>query len=107
MGARARVLASAFYGNYHGHTPSDLTRVVDDLRGENRPLRWLAGDSSLDNKYWLRGSVPAVNGMEAVLDPAVSVPDVAHCVNAECAARGMPHAAVNAAVEESTLGART
>ena len=48
----------------------------------------------------------AVNGMETLLVPPESVPDVAHSINAECAARGLPHAAVNGAVEESTLGMR-
>lgn len=45
--------------------------------------RYLAGDSSLDNKYWiLDKSVPAVNGYEDVLQPPVAVPDVSHHLNA-------------------------
>jgi len=88
-----------------------------------RPLIWLAGDSSLDNKFWLRGggggsrrATPACNGEERALlggggpgggSPLLLPQDVAHCVNERLAARGLRGlACVNAAVEESTLADR-
>ena len=48
-----------FYAEYHGHTVEHLREVHEVLRvtesggRDRRPLIWLAGDSSLDNKYWI------------------------------------------------------
>ena len=66
--------SGAYYGTYHGHTNEDLTTVhkeryvisffllknspilslcitvFQSLREEGKPIIWLAGDSSLDNK---------------------------------------------------------
>ena len=82
--AEGKILQAEFYGRYNGHAPEHLRRVVASLRGSGggsagavaarRPLIWLAGDSSLDYKFWLVGplAVPtaaAVNGYEALLDP--------------------------------------
>ena len=104
--------STAFYSTYHGHKPADIRVVAAALRnGEagRRSIIWLVGDSSLDNKYWLGGaSEVAVNGMEKVLHPPRVILDVAAHVNAELVRRGLGDkwACVNAAVEESTLGAR-
>ena len=79
------------------------------MRGPDggRPIIWLAGDSSLDNKHWLLGQrVGALGGLEHVLNPPNSVPDVAHQLAAECEQRGLPFGVMNTAVEESTLGER-
>lgn len=118
MAAR-RVSSSAYYREYHGHLVEHLESVHAALSGVpassdpaatcvRTPLVFLAGDSSLDNKYWCTGgrAQPALNGMERVLDPPVSVPDVAHALNAACAAARLPLAAVNAAVEEATVCGR-
>lgn len=102
----------AFYARFHGHDPSVLRRVCEALRtgtSGRRALVWLVGDSSLDNKAWVRSAPPvaACNGYERIMYPARSVPDVAYHVNAELV-RGRldTFACVNAAVEESTVEAR-
>lgn len=103
----------AFYARYHGHDPSVLRRVCGALRtgtSGRRSLVWLVGDSSLDNKAWVRSarSTAACNGYEHILQPARSVPDVAYLVNSELVRQRLDaFACVNAAVEESTVEART
>eukprot|EP00041_Stephanoeca_diplocostata_P027741 m.770112 g.770112 ORF g.770112 m.770112 type:complete len:186 (-) comp23238_c3_seq18:95-652(-) len=73
---------------------------------------YLAGDSSLDNKYWiLQRTAPAVNGFEEILQPPVAVPDVAHHLNAILAdslqgSSKQTTGALNTAVEATTLGSR-
>ncbi|CAD7943395.1 unnamed protein product [Amoebophrya sp. A25] len=97
---------------------------------------YLLGDSTLDNKHWLysnvsmkdipdtlvRDGLPACNGYEQILSrPQRSIPDVAYWLNRAIAdssraspsrrssdsSAPLPHyIAVNAAVEESTLGQR-
>ena len=138
--------ARAYFSTYHGHDPAALRLVASALReGEaaaasiasasatagdappasppRRSLIWLAGDSSLDNKFWLRGGVrrtPACNGEERAFGLAEPLPqDVAHCVNTLLGARAGSSgggggggagasrlACVNAAVEESRLADR-
>jgi hypothetical protein len=112
------VNAREFYRNYHGYLVSHLDRVLPAIRrasgdggSADRPIIFLVGDSSLDNKAWLPPAhMPAVNGYETVLDPPRAVGDVAHYLNVELQAAGdaLPASfgVVNAAVEESTLAAR-
>lgn len=128
VGATRKVGARPFYGTYHGHEPALLEEVLGTvLRAQaataassgwlgaplgdgTRRVIFLAGDSSLDNKYWLpfKSSQPGMNGYEHVLDPPSCIPDVAYCINKETVARGLGPGLVclNAAVEESTLGSR-
>src|SRR6185437_8588788 len=53
-----QVAASLFYNTWHGHCLEDLQIVHRNLlkKGYTR-LVWLAGDSSLDNKYWVHPRV--------------------------------------------------
>lgn len=44
--------SSIFYGNYSGH-PADHLSYILDTRPKQTPVLFLAGDSTLDNKYWL------------------------------------------------------
>lgn len=104
-----------FYSEYHGHDSEDLQTLITFFR-QNYPrksLIFLAGDSSLDNKYWISGRFTrfltegnAVNGYEHILRPPISVKDVAYHLNSEALKRNMPFITVNCAVEESTLGSR-
>ena len=50
--------ASAYYSTYSGHEQDHLETVHGELRkqGKSRAV-FLAGDSSLDNKYWFNVSV--------------------------------------------------
>ena len=107
------VSSSDFFAEYHGHRVAHLERLAAALRP--RRLIFLAGDSTLDNKFWVLSSppVPARNGVESALSPPVCAPDVACALNAElaaaaaaAAAAASPFACLNCAVEESTLRGR-
>ena len=105
------VPAEPYYGKYHGHKTTYLAAVEAALRADGGPdaaVAWLVGDSSLDNKFWLGQALePAVNGMERVLEPPVSRPDVCHYVNKAAAARGAAVKCVNCAIEESRIASRS
>mmetsp|Transcript_15554 Transcript_15554/g.25920 ORF Transcript_15554/g.25920 Transcript_15554/m.25920 type:complete len:192 (-) Transcript_15554:635-1210(-) len=76
-------------------------------------LIFLAGDSSLDNKFWFSDTAPALNGYEKILEPPKSRRDVAYWMNKKLAesketADGTGSMAViNCAIEESTIGTRS
>lgn len=103
-----------FYGEYHGHPPAALAEVVQSLRAQGKTLIWLAGDSSLDNKYWFHDTAPALNGYENILRPATMKQDVCYWVNKAAAERaaaggsaaGPPLACVNTAIEATSLNDR-
>jgi hypothetical protein len=104
-----------FYGTYIGHEIPHLQTVESRLRGgqggaTERSAIFLCGDSSLDNKYWLRDldQRPAVNGYQQVLSPPLMKPDIAYWFNKECVDRGVgeTYFAINSSVEESTLADR-
>ncbi|CUI14935.1 Hypothetical protein, putative [Bodo saltans] len=120
-----KLVPSEFYGVYHGHDVDHLRTVFDQLvvskRRAGRDIRvvWLAGDSSLDNKFWLNSAtsqVPACNGMELILKPPTSVADVAAHLNSVIASershrsspgrRAPEYVCINCSVEESTIGMR-
>lgn len=103
-----RIRSDRFYGEYHGHRVEDLQIVHDQLRSTHDRIVFLAGDSSLDNKYWFGDETRAVNGYELILDPPVSKKDIAHWMNNGFVKRGLrsEYATVNCAVEESTIGSR-
>jgi hypothetical protein len=64
------VSAEAYYGTYHGHEPTHLAVVLRAMREADHPHSiWLAGDSSLDNKFWFASTSEALNGYETVLTP--------------------------------------
>ncbi len=110
--------AEEFYGTYHGHSPVLLEALFNHLVAEPRRqgiavrVVFLAGDSSMDNKYWIPHREPSVNGYEDVLRPrTAAVPDIAHQLNKLFAATGSGatgtrFVCINCAVEESTIGVR-
>ena len=67
---------------------------------------YLAGDSSLDSKYWYRTSASAVNGYERVIRPPKCKCDLAFYLNAHFAQAKLSQCAINCAIEESTLANR-
>ena len=112
-GPEATVHQRSYYDQYHGHPSKDLRTIVRSLRAQGKTLIWLAGDSSLDNKYWFSESHPAVNGYEKILQPAQMKADVNYWFNvaaARIAAEGGPSApqlaCINTAIEATSLNDR-
>ena len=128
--AHRKINATRFYSEFHGHPVSDLQLLLPALRQQSESLIWTAGDSSLDNKYWFPDRVPAVPGSayESLLDPPRSKPDITFWLNhllatvllseendteQEASTTQMQQtkhqrwAAINTAVEMSTLNERT
>jgi len=113
----AMVPSAEFYKTYSGHATHYLQQVLEALRGRHRGVVFQAGDSSLDNKYWIHARGQALNGYETVLDPPSMKKDVCYWMNAElseCGRGGLlpglsaqpSLCALNTAVEASTLGER-
>lgn len=107
-----KVSAKAYYSEYHGHRVNDLEKVLPALRAKSSRLIWTAGDSSLDNKYWVEEQAGAVGAYKDVLEPAVSKKDVTywlnyHCHNSKNNSPRKTTAAINTAVEATTLNERT
>lgn len=117
---------SNFYAEYHGHKLEHLESVVAYYRGvkaagEIDGIIYLAGDSSLDNKFWFNDKAPATNGYENILNPPVSKKDIAYWLNLKEQERadtvgarvctdthdGRRYAVINCAIEESCVGDRS
>lgn len=94
-----------FFGEYHGHKVEHLRVALPALREGRRSVIFLAGDSSLDNKYWFDDCLPAVNGYERLLAPPEQKADVAYWLNHELVrlGRGAQTFALNAAVRAALL----
>ncbi len=107
--SQSSVKTDTFYNTYYGHTIYDLTIIRNCFKKRNCDQRfiYLAGDSSLDNKYWLdpRSFKNAVNGYENILRPSIMKPDICYHLN-----KLIPHnqniSCINCAVEESTIRLR-
>src|SRR3989344_7496066 len=93
-----------YYENYYGHLLPDLTLVHNRLRNNGTEVMFfLAGDSTLDNKHWLKDQrVPVARNYSGLMEK--SVPDVCYWFNHLL--QGTNAGAINCAVEESTLGER-
>ena len=102
--------SNKFYSEYYGHPLDDLRKLHDEFRKNGKNIIWLVGDSSLDNKHWIKNEPRsgACNGYEDILEPADCVPDVAYWMNYELFHLDKPtnYVCINAAVEESTIGGR-
>jgi len=109
-----KVNTSRFYHEWKGHPISDVStfRSITLSKRPDKPIVYLAGDSSLDNKYWVPSSnsvageplpveVPAI--YHATLDRPQPKPDVAFWLNHLLQDRAT---ALNLAVEASTLKER-
>lgn len=100
----SRVNTSRFFNEWKGHPISDISTfhsTVLSLRPD-KPIIYLAGDSSLDNKYWVPSSdpVPVPEVYHAVLDQPSPKPDIAFWLNHFLGDRAT---VLNLAVEESLL----
>lgn len=126
-GSLPLVDAVEFYAEYHGHRLEHLLQLLHGLRRQGiDEFVWLAGDSTLDNKFWLfNGPHPdlfpgangynaeAINGYEHVLMPPRMVMDVAYQLNKSLQAKLQTRlhgsrriAAINTSYEEGTLSDR-
>jgi hypothetical protein len=111
--ATEKVSPLKYYQTFYGHDVDSLEAIYRALAPKRRFVVYLAGDSSLDNKYWFfegdrerlaRCLVPAVNGHQEVLDPPMMVPDVNFHLNRLLEPMG--GLSINAAVETSKLADR-
>src|SRR6201992_270405 len=111
MSTTTKINASRFFYEWKGHPLSDVTALhakVLSLRPD-KPIIYLAGDSSLDNKYWVSSirrderDVPEI--YDAAFDKRSSSlkPDVAFWLNHLL---GNQATTLNLAVEESMLRER-
>jgi hypothetical protein len=107
----SKIQASRFFYEWKGHPISDITTFRSTLLSlrPDKPIVYLAGDSSLDNKYWVPSSgsrgkslpVPVPEVYHAVLDePHHAKPDIAFWLNHFL---GDGATVLNLAVEESLL----
>eukprot|EP00941_MAST-03F_sp_MAST-3F-sp1_P001351 g1351.t1 len=102
------VSTDRYYSTFQGHPPEYLDAVIKNFRNSNKSLIFLAGDSSLDNKYWFADSGPAINGYENILTRPRMKRDVCYALNQECVTRKKDNwACVNTAIEASTLNDRS
>jgi len=120
--AATALTPAGFYGNYYGHRLADLEYVLNGLRNATKPVVFLAGDSTLDNKYWLFNganpalpssynqsqpwTAPAIGSYKAVLEPQIMVKDVAYWMSHAAMEHGYNFNTLNAAVEESMVEGR-
>mmetsp|Transcript_7332 Transcript_7332/g.11029 ORF Transcript_7332/g.11029 Transcript_7332/m.11029 type:complete len:208 (+) Transcript_7332:98-721(+) len=112
MNSNDRIRSSDFYGEYHGHKVEHLEKLLPLLRSSSDCLIWTSGDSSLDNKYWFGDRKPAVGAYQSILTPPTSICDVTYWLNylsdnRHKDGKGEKIAAINAAVEASTLNERS
>jgi hypothetical protein len=95
----------------------ELRRGTVDERGRettggqvDRPLIFLAGDSSLDNKYWLGSSARPLGGYERVLDGNM-MKDVCYHLTKESLRRNgdkpTTPVCLNTSIEATTLSQRS
>lgn len=111
MMERLQVGSKDFYSEYYGHRITDLEKIYTPMRKSSRTIIWTAGDSTLDNKYWFSEHAPAVGVYREVLNPPRSKCDVTYWLNYLLEQRKREDtasmAAINTAVEASTLNARS
>mmetsp|Transcript_28867 Transcript_28867/g.62860 ORF Transcript_28867/g.62860 Transcript_28867/m.62860 type:complete len:340 (+) Transcript_28867:53-1072(+) len=100
------VTASSYYKTYYGHEVEHLDVAYDALRRRHESIIFLAGDSSLDNKYWLGQRKAALNGYEDFLRPPEMKADVCYWLNYEAVRRGADLGCINTAVEATSLSDR-
>jgi hypothetical protein len=105
--AERRINPARFYFEWKGHPVSDLERFRNITIAERpgKPIVYLAGDSSLDNKYWLHKTfgelgvnVPTI--YEKTLEDPRPKADVSFWLNHLLGERAT---CINTAVEESML----
>ena len=97
--------AREYYTEPYGHAPKHLFHILTTVRS-GRPVIYLAGDSTLDNKLWISNEKkkPPCNGYDKVL-PSMKQ-DVCYHMNLGAPHLHTPTVTINAAVEASCLRGR-
>lgn len=113
MSSTQKIESYHFYGQYEGHPLEDLETLhnITVQQRPGKPIIWFAGDSSLDNKYWVPGSGPGGDPLEVevpeiyqhALKQANPKPDVAFWMNH---VMGESATCINTSVEASMLRQR-
>lgn len=103
-----KINRSRFYFEWKGHQIPDLESflAITTAHRPDKPIIYLAGDSSLDNKYWVSSDSAHIEVPEIyqhALDRPVPKADVAFWMNSFLGERAT---CINAAVEESMLRQR-
>ena len=108
-----KISTSRFYFEWKGHVISDVStfRSITLSLRQRKPIIYLAGDSSFDNKFWVPSSGPGGEPLpvkvpeiyHATLDQPYPKPDIAFWLNHFLSDRATT---LNLAVEESTLRER-
>lgn len=94
------ISSKAYFKEYSGHPISDLHALLPHLPS---PRLYLAGDSTLDNKYWLSPpSYPTPSPYTSLFSPPLSQRDLCYWLCNLCST----HTPVNTAVEASSLRSR-
>ncbi len=106
----SKINSSKFYLEWSGHPIEDLEKFLSITQEErpNKPVVYLAGDSSLDNKYWValpeedpQKDVPEI--YKKVFQTPKPKPDVAYWMNKLLEDRAT---CINTSIEESMLRQR-
>lgn len=101
-----KILTSNYYTNYNGHSIDDLHIIYNSLKQQGyNSFVYFAGDSTLDNKYWIlnKPNIRAINGYENILDNGAMIRDVCYWTNKHLFKKYSKTAAINTAVEGSSL----
>lgn len=99
---------SSFYNEYRGHKESHIKLLINEFKKDHKNIIYLAGDSSLDNKFWLDSSdyEDAVNGYQYILSPPKMKTDIAYHFNKLLEESDSNYCVINTSIEESTLADR-
>jgi hypothetical protein len=106
MTTASKINRSRFYMEWKGHQIQDLAtfHAITTSQKPDKPIVYLAGDSSLDNKYWVTPDVELSVDVPGIykhtLDRPKPKPDVAFWLNSLLGERAT---CINTAVEESML----
>jgi len=92
-----------FYEPYHGHDVEDIIKIYYAAKSSKvDQIVWLAGDSTLDNKYWIKKDEqkPATHVYDKILDNPHMIQDVAYHVNTLLNKNQL---CINTSIEATTL----
>lgn len=91
--------------HYHGHNVETLKLIIAKARKLNKPIIYLIGDSSLDNKFWFIKNNSSMVKPNSFYSEFINetVPDIEFCLNDIIDNKFV---VINCAVEESTLEQR-